>query len=421
MKRPNRLLAVLAACLLLAGCAAGAPQPNSAPARSEPGAESSTSQPAARPAGSGTLHMATASSGIGSLAAAENGFYTLETGENGRCTLRFLDYGSNHQTCLCAVPGCGHDSDSCTAFVDTSSGPAPCLLFEGRRLYLIYPTSADGDIPARVEVMEPDGSGRRELARFDSGQQPSLGQFAADDTCLYFVAEQTQPDGSLTRSLWAMDKADGSLRTLLEIPQGSSFWLLGAFDRSLLVKTIDDRNLHHLSRLDVDSPAAPQELVSWKLSQQYGIVEGSCLYCYNYDRQCFTRQDFATGSTDELANTAGLPFEDLSNVCVIDGKVILQASLNGGGTSRVSNFCLDFETGRLAELGLLDNMGRPVVICGASGEDVYVIDQYASWSAQETFGGMVSTVERSAPRYARIAKADFFAGTPSYTPCESAA
>lgn len=419
MKRPNRLFAALAACLLLAGCAA--PRSESAPPQSGPAAESSTSQPAARPAGSGTLHMATAYSGIGNLAASDSGFYTLETGDNGRCALLFLDYASNRQTCLCAVPGCAHDSDACTAFVDTSSGPAPCLLFEGQRLYLIYSTSADDSIPARVEVMEPDGSGRQELARFASGQQPSLGQFAADDTALYFVMEQTHPDGRFTRSLCAMDKANGSLRTLLEIPEGSSFWLLGAYDRSLLIKTIDDRNVHHLSRLDADSPAAPQELVSWKLSQQYGIVEGSCLYVYNYDRQCFTRQDFATGSTVELANPAGLPFESLSDVCVIDGKVILRADLNEGGTPRISNFCLDFESGQLTELGLLDNMDRPVTICGASGENVYVIDQYATWSAQEEFGGMVSTVERSAPRYARIAKADFFAGTPSYTPCESAA
>lgn len=426
----KRLAALLAACLVLAGCAAAprsdagaASQPASAPAQS--GAQStqstqSTGAAPARPAASGTLRIISGPGGPGSAAAAENGFYTLETGEDGRCTLLFLDYASNQQTRLCAAPGCAHDSEACTACVDISGGITPSLLCDGERLYLVFGSSSDGSEPARVEVMEPDGSGRRVLARFSSGQEPDPDLYAADGSFLYFLLSETGADGQSKRSLCALDKTNGALYPLMDAPEDTGFWLVGAYDRSLLVKTIDSRNIHHLSRLDADAPAGLEELASWRLSQQYGVVEGDCLYLYDYDKQCFTRQSFSDGQTRELPNPEGLPFESLYSVRTIGGKAFLAADLAEGGVARNSNFCLDFTSGQIRELGLLDNMGRPVTVCGTSGDRVYVIDRYATRQVQESFGGMVSTVERVTPHYAWLSAEDFLAGTANYNACQPA-
>ena len=423
MNRTNRLLAaLLAACLALSGCAA--PQSDagaaSAPTQSQSSAQSAEAAPA-RPAASGTLRIISGPGGPGSNAAADNGLYTLETGEGGGCTLLFLDYASNQQTQLCAAPNCAHDSAACTAYVDTSGGITPGLLCDGEQLYLVFGSSADGSEPARVEVMEPDGSGRRVLARFSSGQEPDPDLYAADGSFLYLMLSETGADGRFKRSLCALDKASGELSPLMDAPEDTGFWLVGAYDRSLLVKTIDSRNVHHLSRLDADAPAGLEELASWRLSRQYGVVDGDCLYLYDYDTKCFTRQSFSDGQTRELPNPEGLPFESLYSVRTIGGKAFLTADLAEGGVARSSNFCLDFTSGQIRELNLLDNMGRPLTVCGTSGDRVYVIDQYVTRQVQESFGGIVSTVERVTPHYAWLSTADFWAGSANYNACQPAA
>ena len=151
------------------------------------------------------------------------------------------------------------------------------------------------------------------------------------------------------------------------------------------------------------------------------MVDGDCLYLYDYDTKCFTRQSFSDGQTRELPNPEGLPFESLYSVRTIGDKAFLTADLAEGGVARSSNFCLDFTSGQIRELNLLDNMGRPLTVCGTSGDRVYVIDQYVTRQVQESFGGMVSTVERVTPHYAWLSTADFWAGSANYNACQPAA
>ena len=165
----KRLAALLAACLVLAGCAAAprsdagaASQPASAPAQS--GAQSTQS---ADTAPAGPLSLLQGSGGVPLGGFGPDGLYfvTPWARADGSFNLWYADYASRQILPLCAAPGCPHDSDSCTSYIPLSSGGAlPEVV--GETLVLFFPGQPGGGSDAsalpRLEVMGLDGSDRHE-------------------------------------------------------------------------------------------------------------------------------------------------------------------------------------------------------------------------------------------------------------------
>ncbi len=268
-----------------------------------------------------------------------------------------------------------------------------------------------------IEVMEPDGTDRTVLAQFSATKNLNNGVFAADQNALYFVMNDVQTDGQAKKYVCAVDKKNGSERIVWEIPDKTSFWILGAYDRFLLAKTIDDENMHHLMRINLDAPEEQEEVAVWRISKQFGLVCQSRLYLYDFETEKFSVQDFQTGEIKELSNAGGFAFEKFYNVAEVDGKAVITADVQTGAGTKVSNFFLDFELSQVKELGLLDNMEHPVTICGTYGDNVYVINQYSMQSVAVEMNGVAGSVQLPVGQCAYLPKVDFFAGKPNYTPC----
>ena len=399
---------LFAALCLLSGCASNArPESQSLPTQPEK-VQSNVTAP---------VHVAVGEGGVGPYVSSENGFYELKSVSANSYNIFFTDYVSNQQVYLCAQPNCAHNSESCTSYVDASRGNVPGLLYDDKKLYLISPASPDEAYLPVIEVMEPDGTDRTVLAQFSATKNLNNGVFAADQNALYFVMNDVQTDGQAKKYVCAVDKKNGSERIVWEIPDKTSFWILGAYDRFLLAKTIDDENMHHLMRINLDAPEEQEEVAVWRISKQFGLVCQSRLYLYDFETEKFSVQDFQTGEIKELSNAGGFAFEKFYNVAEVDGKAVITADVQTGAGTKVSNFFLDFELSQVKELGLLDNMEHPVTICGTYGDNVYVINQYSMQSVAVEMNGVAGSVQLPVGQCAYLPKVDFFAGKPNYTPC----
>lgn len=110
MKRSNRLLAILTACLLLAGCGA-APAPSGGSGAAP--AESETAQ-VTLPTASGGLDALGRDTAFGS--GNSSGYYYLTALDGGASLLRYIDYATGQDLPLCSQPNCSHSGETCPAW-----------------------------------------------------------------------------------------------------------------------------------------------------------------------------------------------------------------------------------------------------------------------------------------------------------------
>ena len=104
----KRLIAILTACLLLAGCGA-APAPSGG---SGAAAESETAQ-VTLPTASGGLKALGQDTAFGS--GNSSGYYYLSTLDGGASLLRYIDYATGQDLPLCSQPNCSHSGETCPA------------------------------------------------------------------------------------------------------------------------------------------------------------------------------------------------------------------------------------------------------------------------------------------------------------------
>lgn len=394
--------ALLAACLLLAGCGEAA-APASAP--------SAPSAPAAAPIGDGgggqLEYLSDSPDSIGRGAEGELGYYYVAPAENGadHANLHFIDGASGQDIVLCSSPSCTHDSDACPACFSRT----PSVVFTGGRLGLLFGSISGGDEPqpAQLDLMEADGSGRRTVYTFEANQEFG-GSVAGDGENLYFLLATYQ--GAVpTMSLARLNLTQGSLTDLCEVD--NSTFLVGVACGKLLIKTISGSPLdaapgsdesaiqqafmgqrHCLKAVD---PATGEvtELLDWGQDEYWELVADDTLYLFSarQGRIHLTARDLATGADSEY---------DLDLSIGEDGYIMSASKHNGtllfdlytgpaGGTLDVYHWAYSPETGEVREITLYDPVrGYPVRLMGTVGEravlevpryagnDLYSFDRY---------------------------------------------
>lgn len=378
----------LAACLLLTACGETPPAAPSAP--------QGQSAPAASAAEAGQLEYLSASpDNIGYGAEGELGFYYIQDNTD-HSNLHFIDEASGQDIVLCSSPSCTHDSNACPACF--ASGP--CLAFTGGKLYLLFDISASGEEPGHIDVMEPDGSGRKTVYTFAANQSFG-GSVAGDGENLYFLLATCEGD-SPTMSLARLDLSEGSLTDLCEVD--NSTFLMGVACGKLMVKTIGGEagtsdspedfytQRHTLKAVD-PSTGEMAPVLDWVQDEYWELVADDTLFLLSAPegKLRITVRDLATGSDSEY--DPGLEVGE-------NGYVMSLARYNGtllftvfspdeSGGSGVQRWAYTPETGELREIKLYDPVrGYPYQVMGTmgdklvvqvprySGSDIYSFQQY---------------------------------------------
>ena len=361
----------LAACLLLAAC--GEATPSAAPS-------AATSDPAASNAAGGQLEFLSASpDNIGYGAEGEQGFYYIQDSAD-YSNVHFIDEASGQDIVLCSNPSCTHDSDACPACF--SSGPY--LAFNGGKLYLLFGESGSGEEPGHIDVMEPDGSGRRTVYTFEANQSFG-GSVAGDGENLYFLLATYKGD-SPTMSLARLNLSEGSLTDLCQVD--NSTFLMGVACGKLMIKTIgseSDTNTspddfytqrHFLKAVD---PATGEvtPVLDWVQDEYWELVADDSLYLLSAPegKLHLTVRDLASGADADY--DPGLEVGENGYVMSLtryNGTLMFTVFSPGESSgSGVQRWAYTPETGELREIKLYDPVrGYPYQVMGTMGDKLVV-------------------------------------------------
>ena len=118
----------------------------------------------------------------------DKGCYTMGK-KDGNLLLCYVDYALAQETPLCAQPSCSHDSDACTAFVESDKKAMIPQIGDGGAIFFKMENEeteeADGSVQEEIWAADPDGSNRRLLVRSTTGSG-GYSPVAEDDAFLYY-------------------------------------------------------------------------------------------------------------------------------------------------------------------------------------------------------------------------------------------
>lgn len=437
MRYPRTPLFSMTSCiLLLSFCTACSGSSSSAPQGAPPAESPSPAVPAQEEQIS--LTQIGTEGGAELRTSSPNGFYELVPIFPNSYSILYTDYAANQQVYLCSNPGCDHNGDSCTSYVDASADTIPGLLFSDEKLYLISPASVREDFLPHIEVMDANGANRTLLAEFKASQNLNTGWYLADESSLYFVLEDVGSDGNYTKALCSVNKQSGKVQTVLEL--GYNEWILDGQGTEIFLKRIEEgvppeRDLfeteeafqeavmeasrHKVFAFDLNSPDEPRLVDEWSQKERLGSMLGGKMYYYDVSADTFVERDYTTGSTVTVANSAGVSFSSIYPQKWMDGKLVFTAAANRQ-ENHISNFYIDFANHTMGEIGVMDqNRNRPVELCAIYGGRIYAI---YSTAENEIFFEMDGKMEQSTIVISQLGSMpvqDFFAGSASFAPCKT--
>lgn len=241
---------LLCAALLAALSACGAQEPAESPAAST-GGSAAVSEPS-RPTQSSLLRE------LSMGAATSEGYYFIDPIQNsdGSVTLMYLDFAKGVELPLCSSPGCPHNGPECPANLPASGGGYVPLAV-GEQLVLVYtgaPSSSqglgEGALP-RIETMEPDGSGRTPILRFESGQE-LFDPYITDGQNLYCNLMTTK-GGQTTKELVCIDLTGGEMTALCTLDDSVGETLSGACGEAFILSSYNKQGQRVFLRMDAAS------------------------------------------------------------------------------------------------------------------------------------------------------------------------
>ena len=235
----KRLVALLAACLVLAGCAA-APSSDAgaaSPAAGDP-AQSSAQSTGANPDLAGLeLQVLPEMSAV-----TAEGFYTVDMVPlpDGSIRMLYGDFASSSLIPLCAAPGCAHTGPECQGRMFAYGGIRSMVI--GEQILLVLP-GVSGSVDeygeaalAGIMTMEPDGSGKTLLTRFGA-EQELRDPYITDGRDLYCTL-QTVEDGWPKEELIRIDLATGEWESLYEMDVEHDEQLTDTFGSCVLLSSL---------------------------------------------------------------------------------------------------------------------------------------------------------------------------------------
>lgn len=292
-----------------------------------------------------------------------------------------------------------------------------------------------------IERLNPDGSERKILAQFKASQNLNTGWFLADATSLYSIMEDINSDGSFSKTLCAINTENGTVKNILECAPDT--WIMDGGEQSIYLKTIEqgaaperdlfeteeafleaflNSDVHKIIRVSVKDTSDQIIVDEWRQSERIASMQQGCLYFYDTQNNEFVKRNYETNVDRVVPNTMETTPKSLYFTNLIDQKLIFTSITNQNGTEvSVSNFFIDFELNLMKEIGLLNSMNRPVKICGAFGDSLFVQYDAINQTVQAEKDGVVEEFTQIRLQLGEISKEDFFNGKPNYTACSLAA
>lgn len=434
--RPIALL--LGALFLLAAC--GAPQAGGQPASAAGAPASSAVQPSGEAdtipdASEGEpLRLVTGDENFSSRKTTgnENGYYYVDQSDGINANLRYIDYATAQDIYLSSRPEANHLTPEDDSYISSVAGlglafPAGDSLFLLRAGAPMYADQFGQDALAAVFRMELDGSGRRQIYT-GSGDEILLSGVAADDASLYLVSQRVQEDADspmLCGYLVRIDQRTGEAEDLCQL--SSSAFLIGAGDGLLVFHNIVDTEqegvlsrAHEIFVYDVASGTL-STLQTWSkdLAAVVAVWDDRLITASPLSRTVSVRALRAEEAAAEypLPDTVSADLQRFLFPSCHDGRFLFWDYL--AQTIRV----LNLSTGEWSDIALkytdpVKDDPRPAEIYAETATHFLVCCDKKTVTRRyvDPDAGTVYEAERVQPIFALIAKEDYWAGVPNYTP-----
>lgn len=392
MKLPLWIALFLSGVLLAACTRQNSPLLAAAPASSAPGASGA---PAASDAALTVLTQWDA----------DSGYYYLVRENGGDFVLHFVDFATLRDAPVCSA-GCAHTDEDCTARI-AWDGCDVTVYAAREQLFVAWqggPGENDGG-QARILRCERDGSGRKELARFDASVSVA-GPPAWDGRRLYCIlADYT--DGKAEKRLLILDPATGERQEQTGLPPLDTA-IVGACGRELVL-CFGEGTQAGWGLWNVDN-GSWKELVHSERPVS-AACDGNALYLLENRTGSIRRLPLAGGGETTLAT-------DLNQ-----GRQLAQAQLQAAAAE---GFLVRGEEDGVFHNYLIDPQGRTVkqtlVTTGELGDfplEVFAETQDACLVATGYSVGQVElpdggVVDETRYTFALLPKEDFWADRPNY-------
>lgn len=354
-----------------------------------------------------------------------SGYYYLTTLDGGASLLRYVDYATRQDVPLCSQPNCAHSDEKCPAWFACGGTPSNVFATDEQVFVLFsgspwdsfaFETYGQAALP-QVFVLEPDGSNRRQLARFDAAEAFSS-MPAADDQTLYAIVTNygEGEDGGLQR-IAAIDLATGEVKTDDSV-QRRDMRIVGAAGRELVLESAATDTLSAYAAYNVDSGQL-REL--YNDSQPVSVIcQDGTFFLLDIGTGVLRCMDLATGNETTLATDLlrGRSLEWINLVFVTDEGYVVQAHDNG----TTCNFLID-KTGKTTKQELRADSTDPRdktrtlnIFARAGGS--YLVAPSRSYHTVKVPGprGMTYGEDQVDYDFALISPADYWASSPNYQP-----
>lgn len=428
-KKAKAISLLLCTILFLTGCRAASSESTlvSVP-------DALPSQQSLTPQAPGTLRLVTDSQEGSDIAVGnENGYYYVDRGGDITANLRYIDYASAQDIYLSARPESDHLTPDDESYISSVAGTG-CVFPVGDKLFLLrtgapsYANTFGDDAMAAVFRMNLDGSNRTQIYLGDASEEFGA-TAAADDNFLYLIQKQTETtdDSPVDKKyLIQMDQQSGQTERLCEVPYGTT--VIGVADGMLIFHSIsdsaDDENAlpvfrHEILAYDV-APGTLSVIQAWA-QEEYANT-------WVYDDMLVTASWASRTVTlrkpREPESIAVYPFADDIPENLIG---FSHAGCSNGRfyffTLKTALCALDLATGEWGRMTLQyddpEKMEpRPVEIYAETATQYLVLCDKQMTTRRFIYWDDHSIYELEAlqPVFALIAKEDYWASLPNYTP-----
>lgn len=393
------------------------------------GAPTSSGIPADSSASSVTVTGPSPSSPTGSLceldmgAATSAGYYFIDPVINpdNSVTLMYLDFAKNAELPLCSSPSCPHNGLECAASLPTSEGGHVPLMV-GERLVLVCTGASASDqergegSPACIETMEPNGSGRTPIIRFEAGQELFY-PYITDGKNLYCTLQTTKNDQS-ANELVRVDVSRGEMASLCTLDDSVGEVLSGACGRYFILGSYNSAGQQIFQRLDAATLQREDLLTISPEISTYRLENGQLYYIAKnqlHALDCASLEDNVICELEPLGET-----QEFLLGSSRDGHVLL--ILDDYETYDTSYFAIDTATGQQSPFTLLYSSSmsssRAVpILTSVPGQDAYLVETGETMVDVQTTGsdGAATTVQIPRPTHALISVSDYWNSNPNYT------
>ena len=353
----------------------------------------------------------------------------------------YTDYESQQQIYLCNMPGCAHNTEECTSFVEYTGNITLFTDYSENHLYMIsggestYEYRTEEELPRIIE-MDMDGSNRRTVCVFNSNEGiPSNSVEIASDEYVYIRTERTyyangpQTYGPQTAN--AIERvwfADGRREEIRRLDNSTNAYeiaksVYGDQDLILQVNGVED-DVMYLKYIRVDQDG--------KTIEEYGPYTEITMYTFYGDNHLFLADhDGKTGyityndlTTGESRTVTGIPA--LAQGARGRGKIMCFGAdgykINwwyiDKETDRDKVFLVDTQVGTWKEFTprLDSERDKPVAVIAEAGDDyLVVVGEKKTYITMTNKDGVIYNIwDERYPVRALMSKEDYWNSTPNY-------